>query len=99
MRWEQRRKAEAEPALSPEETELIAGLLEGLYSGDGDYALEKLGALRCALADKGIEAVDYDDEHARLFDRMPGAETATLCPALTQGGTLLRRGLATVPSD
>ena len=98
-RWEQRRQAGAAPALSEAETELAAGLLEGLYSGDGDYALEKLGAVRRYLKDTGVEVVDFDEEHARMFDRMPGAETATLCPALVRGGTLLRRGLATVPSD
>ena len=95
-RWEQRRAAAEAPALSPAETELMASLLEGLYAGDGELALEKLGALRRYLFEKGIEAVDYDDAHAQMFDRMPGAKTATLCPALVQSGTLLRRGLATV---
>ena len=75
----------------------MAELLEALYGGDGEYALEKLGAVRRYLKDKGIETVDFDEEHARMFDRMPGAETATLRPALMQGGILLRRGLATVP--
>ncbi len=96
-RWEARRKAETDPALSPTETELMAELLEGLYGGDGDYALEKLGAVRRYLRGKGIETVDFDSEHAQMFDRMPGAAAATLCPALVQSGTLLRRGLATVP--
>lgn len=96
-RWEQRRRAEDAPALTPAETELMAELLEGLYGGDGGYALEKLAAVRRYLRDKGVDALDYDEAHAALFDRMPGAETATLCPALMQGAVLLRRGMATVP--
>ena len=96
-RWEQRRKAETDPALRGAELELMSELLEALYGGDGGYALEKLAALRRYLKEKGVEAVDYDSGHAQMFDRMPGAETATLRPALVQSGTLLRRGLATVP--
>ena len=96
-RWARRRQAETDPALSAAEAELMAELLEALYGGDGEYALEKLGAVRRYLKDKGVETVDFDEEHARMFDRMPGAETATLRPALMQGGILLRRGLATVP--
>ncbi len=95
-RWEARRKAAEAPALTDAETALACALLEGLYGGDGDYALEKLGAVRIWLRAKGVETVEYDGAHAQLFDRMPGAETATLRPALMQDGTLLHRGLATV---
>ena len=95
-RWEKRRQAAENPALTPAETELMAELLEGLYAGDGEYALEKLAAVRRYLRDRGVETVEFDEAHARLFDRMPGAESATLRPALVCGGTLLRRGLATV---
>ena len=94
--WEARRKAAEAPALSDAEAALADALLEGLYGGDGEYALEKLGAVRLWLRAKGVEIVEFDDSHAQMFDRMPGAENATLRPALTQGGTLLRRGLATV---
>ena len=96
-RWAQRREAESSPALTAAEAELMAELLEGLYGGDGEYALEKLAAVRRYLKDKGVETVDFDDAHAQMFDRMPGADAATLCPALLQSGVLLRRGLATVP--
>ncbi len=95
-RWEARRKAAEAPALTDAEAALACELLEGLYGGDGDYALEKLGAVRLWLRTKGVETVEYDGAHAQLFDRMPGAETATLRPALMQDGVLLRRGLATV---
>ena len=96
-RWTQRRRAETNPVLTAAETELVTALLEGLYGGDGEYAIEKLAAVRQYLKEKGVETVDYDGQHAQMFDRMPGAETATLRPALIQSGTLLCRGLATVP--
>ena len=96
-RWEARRKDAAEPALTPAETELMAGLLEAACSGDGEFALEKLDAVRHYLRGKGVEVVDYSPDAARYFDCMPGAKTATLCPALLQGGEALRRGTATVP--
>jgi hypothetical protein len=96
-RWEARRQSSETPAISPEEAELMAGLLEAERSGDGEYALEKLSAVRHYLRTKGVEAVEFDDAHAQYFDCMPGAGRATLCPALLQGGQVLRRGMATVP--
>lgn len=96
-RWEARRRDTDAPALSDAETELMAGLLEAGCSGDGEYALEKLGAVRHYLRGKGVELAEYSADTARYFDCMPGAKTATLCPALLQGGEVLRRGTATVP--
>ena len=96
-RWEARRRDAEAPALSGAETELMASLLEAAYSGDGEFALEKLAAVRHYLRGKGIETADYSADTARYFDCMPGAKTATLCPALVQGGEALRRGTATVP--
>ena len=95
-RWAARRTAGETPALSDAETALMSELLEGLYGGDGEVALEKLGAVRHYMKQRGVELIDYDDAHAEHFDRMPGMETATLRPALMAGGALLRRGLATV---
>ena len=95
-RWEARRRDGEAPALSEKEIELMAALLEAEQSADGDYALEKLGDVRHYLREKGVEAVEFDDQHTQYFDCMPGAKRATLCPALLQGGTLLRRGMATV---
>ena len=95
-RWEARWKDAEAPALSDAEAELMAGLLEAERSGDGEYALERLGAVRHYLRGKGVEAFDYSADTARWFDCMPGAKTATLCPALVQGGEALRRGIATV---
>ena len=96
-RWEARRRDGEAPALSGKELELMAALLEAEMSADGEYALEKLGDVRHYLREKGVEAVGFDDEHAQYFDCMPGAKRATLCPALVQGGSVLRRGMATVP--
>ncbi len=95
-RWEQRRRDTQGAEFSPAELGLMAELLEGLYAADGEYALEKLGAVRHYLRARDVELVDYDPQHAELFDRMPGAEEATLCPALVQRGHVLRRGTATV---
>lgn len=96
-RWAQRRRDGEAPALTEAECELLAGLLEAECSADGEFALEKLGAVRRYLREKGVEAVDYDADHAQYFDRMPGVKAATLCPALLQGAQVLRRGVATVP--
>ena len=96
-RWEARRRDAETPALSEAETELMTGLLEAAYSGDGEFALERLGGLRRYLRDKDIEIVDYSADTARYFDCMPGTKTATLCPALLRGGEVLCRGTATVP--
>ena len=92
--WEQRRQAQTQLPLSPAETELFERLLEGLYSGDGAYALEQLEQVRHYLHGRGVLVSDYSGETAGLFDCMPGQETATLRPALTTAaGTVLSRGL------
>ena len=43
---------------------------------------------------RGIEAVDYTDEHRNWFDRMPGKKNETLRPALVMDDVLLKKGLA-----
>ena len=92
--WEQRRLAQTQLPLSAGETELFERLLEGLYSGDGAYALEQLEQVRHYLHGRGVVISDYCAETAALFDCMPGAETATLRPALTTAaGAVLSRGL------
>ena len=96
-RWEARRREGDPPALTPEETELMASLLEAAYSGDGEFALERVGAVAHYLREKGVETADFDEQHSALFDKMPGTKRATLCPAMLCGGQLLRRGTATVP--
>ena len=96
-RWEARRREAETPAITGAEAELMAGLLEAACSGDGEFALEKLDTVRHYLRNKGVEVLDYSADAARYFDCMPGAKTATLCPALVQGGEALRRGTATVP--
>lgn len=95
-----KRKQDGDASLMPDDTlELAGGLLEALYSGDGGFALDRLAAVRTWLHGMDIETVDYTAARSAMFDCMPGMETATVCPALTRGGTLLRRGIATVRSD
>ena len=60
-RWEARRREGDAPILGEAETELMAGLLEAERSGDGEYALERLGAVRHYLRERGVETVDFDD--------------------------------------
>lgn len=79
---------------SEDELQLYANLLEAACSKDGDTALEALENVKYYLHTQGIEAVDYTPEHDSWFDRMPSHRQATLRPALTRDGRLLRKGLA-----
>ena len=91
-------QAEAEVSTSAVYSEadlsFYAGLLEALYSRDSEYAFEKLAELRYFLHTKNIDVVDYSEERATWFDKMPSSERGTLRPALASGGHLLRKGLA-----
>ena len=80
--------------VSEGEIALYAGLLEALYSHDGDTALDKLEDIRYFLHRNNIEAVDYDTANREWFDVMPSEKRATIRPALVSGGELLRKGLA-----
>ncbi len=86
--------AEKQAAFTKEETELYAGLLEAKYSGDGEYALDRLEDLRYFLHQKGLEVVDLDEAHKEWFDYMPGEKAGTIRPAIAFGGKLLKKGLA-----
>jgi len=85
--------AAQQEALTKAETELYAGLMEAKYSGDGEYALDRLEDLRYYLHSRGIEAVDYDDDHRDWFEFMPGEKPGTIRPALAAGGKVLKKGL------
>ena len=74
--------------------DLLAELLEALYSADGEYALEKLEGVRLYLHRAGIETADYDEHNRELFDVMPSGIEKTIRPALTADGCLIRRGIA-----
>ena len=81
------------------ELRLFTSLLEAKYSGDGEYAIEKLGEIPYYLHKNGIETIDYSSESADLFDLLPGEKAGTLQPALVSGGKLLVKGLAVQGND
>jgi hypothetical protein len=74
--------------------ELFSELLEAAASEDAGYALDKLQDVKYYLHTRGIEAVDYTEENAALFDTMPGRKDGTIRPALVAGNHLLKKGLA-----
>ena len=80
------------------ELSLYAGLLEALYSGDRDYAFDKLGELRGFLRTRNIDVEDYAPGREAWFDMMPSKEAGTLRPALVSEGRLLRKGMASAGS-
>ncbi len=92
----ERRKTEEEKAeaLTKEEIELYAGLLEAAYSGDGEYALDRLSDMQYYLHKKEIDVIDCGPDHKAWFDYMPGSGNGTIRPALAYHGKLLKKGLA-----
>ena len=86
--------AEGEGDLSDTQVALYSDLLEALYSEDGEFALERLKNLTYYLHSLGIELEEYSEKNEEFFDRMPGAGTLTIRPALVRGGILLKKGLA-----
>ena len=90
---EQAGKIEGRDA-SEAEIELFSDLLAASYSGDPEYALEKISGIKYYLHRQQIEAVDYADDTADYFDLMPGASKGTIRPALVADGRLLKKGLA-----
>ena len=94
--WE---KKQAEAAvgtakISSQELELLSGLLEAAYSGDGDFALERVSEVKYFLHQNQVEAVEYGPESAELFDLLPSTRRGTIRPALISEGKLLKKGLA-----
>ena len=76
------------------ELDLFSDLLAASYSGDPEYALEKIEAIKYYLHKQQIEVVDYSPETKDWFDLMPGKKKGTIRPAMTANGALLRKGLA-----
>ena len=76
------------------EIRLFSDLLEALYSGDGENALDRLEDVRYFLHCNHIDAVDYNENNRDWFDILPSMTSATIRPALVSDGTLLRKGLA-----
>lgn len=82
------------------ELAMLSDLLEAAYSGDGEFALEKLSGIRYYLYKKQIEVIDYSKDTAGMFDIMPAkGKASTMRPALVYQGRLLRKGIATEGAD
>jgi hypothetical protein len=95
-RWQAREKAGTIEGrtVSQSELDLFSDLLAAAYSGDPEYALEKVEQIKYFLHRNQIEVVDYSKDTAQYFDLMPGNAPATIRPALVAQGGLLRKGLA-----
>ena len=76
------------------ELDLFSDLLAAAYSGDPEYALEKVEQIKYFLHRQQIEVVDYSKENEKYFDLMPGSKAATIRPAMVAQGGLLKKGLA-----
>ncbi len=95
-RWDKREQAgniDGRQAMTPE-IELFSDLIAASYSGDPEYALEKLDEIKYYLHRQQIDVIDYSKETAQYFDMMPGAKGGTIRPALVADGALLKKGLA-----
>ena len=95
-RWSKRQKAgniDSRKATTPE-IELFSDLMAASYSGDPEYALEKIEEIKYYLHKQQIEVVDYSKENAQYFDMMPGTQAGTIRPALVADGQILKKGLA-----
>ena len=95
-RWDNREQAgsiEGRPVTTPE-LDLFADLIAASYSGDPEFALEKIDEIKYFLHKQQIEVVDYSDSNKQFFDMMPGSQAGTIRPALIADGTLLKKGLA-----
>lgn len=95
-RWSKREQAgniDGRKATTPE-IELFSDLMAAAYSGDPEYALEKIEEIKYYLHKQQIEVVDYSSDTAQYFDMMPGNKAGTIRPALVADGQILKKGLA-----
>ena len=76
------------------ELDLFSDLLAASYSGDPEFALEKIEAIKYYLHKQQIEVVDYSPDKKEWFDLMPGKKKGTIRPAMVANGALLKKGLA-----
>ncbi len=102
-RLEKQREESAAAALSPDETELFAGLLEAAYARrgapDGADAEEIIANIRYHLHKRSVDALDYSREKAGWFECLPARRSGTVRPALVSGGRLLKKGLASAKEE
>ena len=81
--------------LKKDELQLLSGLLEAAYSRPEEaYARDMISEIRFYLHRRGVELVEYSQDAASLFDRMPAPSDRTIRPALKSGTQVLMRGLA-----
>ena len=87
--------------LSGEEAELFASLLEAAYTrrGQDGEAEEIISEIRYYLHRQNVEIVDYTRDKESWFELLPARRSGTLRPALTDGGRLLKKGLASSAED
>lgn len=92
----------ARPALpdavswSPSQLESVQMLWEALRQDDGRYALKTLPGLIMSLEEQGMSIVEYSEDTAGYFERLPGVEDGyTIRPALMLGERLVARGQVT----
>ena len=95
-RWKAREQAGSIEGrtVTQSELDLFSDLLAAAYSGDPEYALEKVEQIKYFLHRQQIEVVDYTKENEKYFDLMPGSKAATIRPAMVAQGGLLKKGLA-----
>lgn len=95
-RWKAREKAGSIEGrtVSQSELDLFSDLLAAAYSGDPEYALEKVEQIKYFLHRQQIEVLNYSKENKKYFDLMPGSKAATIRPAMVAQGGLLKKGLA-----
>ena len=95
-RWKAREQAGSIEGrtVTQSELDLFSDLLAAAYSGDPEYALEKVEQIKYFLHKQQIEVVDYTKENEKYFDLMPGSKAATIRPAMVAQGGLLKKGLA-----
>ena len=96
VRWKEQESAGSIDGreVTDAELDIFAGLIEASYSGDADFALEKIDDIKYFLHKHQIDVIDYSDDTAKYFDLMPGTAKRTIKPALTANGELLRKGVA-----
>ncbi len=90
-------KASAADGISvpEEELQLLSGILETAYARiDSPGADTVISNIRFYLHKKGMEVIEYSDETARYFNKMPSSMNGTLRPAILQGNTVVIKGLA-----
>ena len=84
-----------EPAALPEdELQLLAGILESAYARpESPDSQAMISNIRFYLHKKGVETLEYSEETARYFNKIPSSLKGTLRPAILQNNTVIVKGL------